>query len=61
MMIKEVFREIDMIKIAKPWFGNKIMTVKTKVSVAPLLFLYLLTVKTIAIYDMQVSVYHALC
>ena len=56
MMIKEFFREIDMIKIAKPWFRNKIMTVKTKVSVAPLIFLYLLTVKTIAIYDMQVSV-----
>ena len=56
MMIKEVFREIDMIKIAKPWFRNKIMTVKTKVNVVPLIFLYLLTVKTIAIYDMQVSV-----
>ena len=58
-MIKKVFREIDMIKITKPWFRNKIMTVKTKVNVLPLVFLYMLTVKIIVIYDMQVSVYHA--
>ena len=57
-MIKKVFREIDMIKITKPWFRNKIMTVKTKVNVPPLVFLYMLTVKIIVIYDMQVSVYH---
>ena len=60
-MIKKVFREIDMIKITKPWFRNKIMTVKTKVNVPPLVFLYMLTVKIVAIYDMLVSVYHALC
>ena len=58
-MIKKVFRKIDMIKISKPWFRNKIMTVKTEVNVLPLDFLYILTVKIIAIYGMQVSVYHA--
>ena len=58
-MIKKVFRKIDMIKISKPWFRNKIMIVKTKVNVLPLDFLYILTVKIIVIYDMQVSVYHA--
>ena len=58
-MIKKVFREIDMIKITKPRFGNKIMTVKMKVNVPPLVFLYMLTVKIIAIYGVQVSVYHA--
>jgi len=60
-MIKKVFKEIDMIKITKPRFGNKIMTVKTKVNVPPLVFLYILTVKIVAIYDMLVSVYHAFC
>ena len=57
-MIKKVFREIDMIEITKPRFRNKIMTVKTKVNVLPLVFLYMPTVKIIAIYDVQVSVYH---
>ena len=37
------------------------MTVKTKVNVPPLVFLYTLTVKIVAIYDMLVSVYHSLC
>ena len=59
-MIKKVFREIDMIKITRPQFRNKIMTVKTRVNVPPLVLLYTLTVKIIAIYDMLVSIYHSL-
>jgi hypothetical protein len=57
-MIKKVFRKIDMIKITRPQFRNEIMTVKTKVNVPPLVFLYTLTVRIVAIYDMLVSVYH---
>ena len=60
-MIKKGFKKIDMIKITRPQFRNEIMTVKTKVNVPPLVFLYTLTVKIVAIYDMLVSVYHSLC
>ena len=57
-MIKKGFRKIDMIKITRPQFRNEIMTVKTKVNVPPLVFLYTLTARIVAIYDMLVSVYH---
>ena len=60
-MIKKGFRKIDMIKITRPQFRNEIMTVKTKVDVPPLVFLYTLTVRIVAIYNMLVSVYHFLC
>ena len=59
-MITRGFRKIDMIKITRPQLRNEIMTVKTKVNVPPLVFLYTLTVRIVAIYDMLVSVYHSL-